>query len=52
MEERNKVRFGISVDKLFHGSWSFGICLSHEFEETYLFINFFKWSVSIGFLYD
>ena len=51
MEERNNIKFGISIDKLSFNRWSFGIGLSHEFEETYLFVNFFKWSISIGFFH-
>lgn len=44
-----KLKFGILVEKVWEGSWSFGICLSHSFDgETYLFINLFKWTISIG----
>ena len=28
--------------------WSIGICLSHNSRETYLIINLFKFSISIG----
>ena len=37
---------------MWEGWWSFGICLSHSDDETYILINLFKWSVSIGKLYD
>ena len=48
-----KVKWGIKIDKLYKNHWSFGICISHQEEETYLFINLFKWSISIGkLLYD
>lgn len=47
----NNTKFGIKVDTMHEQSWSFGICLSHEFNETYVFINFFKWSISIGWLW-
>ena len=48
-----KVKWGIQIDKLYKNQWSFGICISHQEEETYLFINLFKWSISIGkLLYD
>lgn len=43
-----KKKWGIKIDKQFKGMWSFGICLSHDIEETYVFINFAKWSISIG----
>jgi len=48
-ETRNK-KFQIKIDKCYKGWWSFGICFSHAWEETYLFINLFKWSISIGWL--
>ena len=48
-----KTKFGIVKDAKYpKGMWSFGICLSHYKEETYIFINFFRWSISIGKLYD
>lgn len=47
-----KTKFGIIIDKLYKGRWSFGICLTHDEPETYLLINLFKWSISIGKLYD
>ena len=44
-----KLKFGIVVEKVWEGSWSFGMCLSHSFDgQTYLFINLFKWTISIG----
>lgn len=46
----NNTRFRIKVDKMHKQSWSFGACLSHEFNETYVFINLFRWSISIGWL--
>lgn len=45
-------KFGIRIDKRYKGMWSFGICLSHLGKETYLYINLFKWSISIGLLYE
>lgn len=42
------IGWGISVDTLLDGQWSFGVCFSHFMDETYIFINFFKWSISIG----
>ena len=52
MGEHNGVRFRIKTDKHPNGMWSFGICLSHFDDETYLYVNFFKWCVSIGYLYE
>lgn len=46
----NKTKFGIKIDKMYKGWWSFGVCVSHADTETYLFINLFKWSISIGWL--
>ncbi len=47
----SKCKFGIKVDKLCKEMWSIGSCISHSFNETYLFINLIKWSISIGWLY-
>lgn len=50
MNEKSNYGFGVKVDKYHKGAWSFGSCISHSFGETYLFINFAKWSISIGWL--
>ena len=44
-------RFGIKVDEIDSGL-SFGVCISYDkyMKECYLFINLFKWCVSIGWL--
>lgn len=47
----SKLCWGIACDKIDKGWWSFGICLSHILEETYIYINFFKWSIAIGRIY-
>lgn len=52
MNDAYSTKFGIRVDKREKGMWSFGACISHLMDETYLYINLFKWSISIGFLYD
>lgn len=51
MEDNTKNYFGVHVDKIERG-FSFGICFTHDvyFNETYLYINLFKWSISIGLL--
>lgn len=51
MNGNDKTKFGIKVDKHSDGLWSLGMCLSHFYDETYLYVNLFKWTVSIGFLY-
>ena len=43
-----KTYFGIRIDKMWNQMWNFGICLSHNSRETYLFINLFKISISSG----
>lgn len=43
-----KSKFGISISNISKGSWSFGICFSHDCLESYLYINLIKWSISIG----
>ncbi len=51
MNEKDHLKFGIKVDKMSCGWWSFGVCISHSFfGETYLFINLFKRSIAIGWL--
>lgn len=52
MSDNNKTKFRIVVDEIPNGWWSFGVCLSHANDETYVFVNFFKWCISIGFLYE
>lgn len=32
--------------------WGFGACLIHQKDETYICIDFYKWSINIGFMYD
>lgn len=43
-----KLKWAIQIEKMWKGSWSIGICFSHQFDETYLFVNFIKWTISIG----
>ena len=53
MNDKHNVKFGIKVDsyKNWDGMWSFGSCISHTFlGELYLYINFYKWSISIGWI--
>ena len=47
-----KPKFRIRLDKRYDGEWSFGIALSHLFKETYVYINFYKWQITIGYLYE
>lgn len=50
MNDFVKVKFGVSVEKMYSGWWSFGVCFSHSRPETYVYINLFKWTISIGWL--
>ncbi len=56
-------KFGIKIDKLGKGDWSLGIFLNHklwthlyydkvvkESHEIYIYICFFKFNISIGFI--
>lgn len=45
------LKWGIKLNTHMQGMWSVGISLSHWNEETYLYINFFKWSINIGKFY-
>lgn len=51
MSERKLVKFGVQIEKICGDQWSFGICLSHWEDETYLYINLFKRTVTIGRFY-
>ncbi len=51
MVSKEELGFRVKIDKQPIGWWSFGICLSHQDEETYVYINLFKWSISIGYMY-
>ena len=46
-----KLKCGIDFQTKPKGMWSFGICFSHWKPETYLYINLFKWSITIGMFY-
>lgn len=50
-EDEHYKRFGISLEKIDSGL-SFGVCISYDkyAKECYLFINLFKWGISIGWL--
>lgn len=50
MGDKHNYHFGVKIDKLFEGLWSFGCCISHGLGETYLLINFAKWCIAIGWL--
>lgn len=49
--DKDNLGFGIRIDDMFPGAWSFGISLSHSMDETYVFINLFKKTVVIGWIY-
>ena len=52
MNKHSDVKFKIKTYKQSRDMWSFCIGLSHFVDETYLYINFFRWSISIGYLYE
>lgn len=51
MPEKIKFKW-FDINKHYSDSWSFGVNLSHQDVETYIYISFFKWSISIGKLVD
>lgn len=51
MSEKECVRFGIKVDRMWERQFSIGLAFSHWDAETYLYISFIKWTIAIGFLY-
>ena len=44
-------KFGVKIEKQWEGMWSIGSCITHSFDETYLFINLIKWTLIIGWFY-
>ena len=54
MNENLKTKFRVDTYKLDDGLWNlgFGIHLCSMDAEKYLYVNLFKWHISIGFLYD
>ena len=51
MDDKLKYKF-IHIDKQSKNFWSFGIGVSHAFDETYIFINLFKLTIFIGKVVD
>lgn len=51
MSDKGESKFGIAVEKIWEGRWSFGICLSKTPDEFYLYIMLFKWEIAIGKLW-
>ena len=51
MTELSKKKFQVKVTKVYK-AWSFAIGLSNSDDETYILINFYKWSIAIGRLYE
>lgn len=53
MNENNKIKFRIETVTFDDGLWNlgFGLHLCSMDAEKYLYVNLFKWHVSIGFLY-
>lgn len=51
MTELSKKKFQVKVTKVYK-AWSFAIGLSNSDNETYILINFYKWSIAIGRLYE
>ena len=52
MSEKDSAKFGIKVNKMRGNQFSIGICISHWDDESYMYLNLFKWTVAIGFLYN
>lgn len=43
-----KSKWNIDIQKNPKEMWSFGVCLSHMVDETYIYANFYRWTISIG----
>ena len=51
MNESHLTKFQVLVDKQPKGLWNFGMFVCHFDDETYILLNLFKISISIGKLY-
>ena len=50
MNKKCETKFAVKVDKNDPNCWCIGVCISHWWTETYLYLSLLKWSISIGFL--
>lgn len=50
MNDKFIYHFGIKTSRLPMDAWGFGSCLAHCCGETYVYINFLFWSLSIGWI--
>ena len=63
LNDFHRPKLGIKIDKLSKGDWSLGLFLNHRLwehwhnadiigvsHEVYLYICFFKWNISIGYI--
>jgi len=63
LNDFTRPKFGIKFNKLGKGDWQLGIFLNHKLwqhwyydkivgvsHEVYIYICFFKWNISIGYL--
>ena len=46
-----KLKIGIDIIKNDRGAWSFDVCLAHYEDETYIYANFYRYSLTIGKFY-
>lgn len=51
MTELSKKKFQVKVTKTYK-AWSFAIGIINSDDEIYMVINFYKWSIAIGRLYE
>ena len=50
MNEKTRYGFGVEINKFAKGTWSFGSGITHDAHQTFLFINFIKWNIFIGWI--
>lgn len=63
LNDFHRPKFGIKINKLSKGDWSLGLFLDHKLwqhwyydkivgfsHEVYIYVCFFKWNISIGFI--
>ena len=49
MNEQLKIKWGFEFTKAHHkGTWSFGLGITKEWDQAYIFINLFRHALFIG----
>lgn len=47
-----KRKFYTRIYSFEDGTWSFGIGLSHSEDEIFLYFDFYRWRINVGYFYE